>query len=500
MGLQVAQTNEVGKALPPSPPTELTLKEKILEWKNDPVLFVREALGAEPDYNPKTEEYSEHRWQTEMLMALAEGETRISIKSGHGVGKSTTLSWCILWYITTRYPCKIGCTAPSGHQLYDILWAEMRLWRNRMPRALKDQIIIKANMIELVGGGTETFAAARTARKENPEALQGLHSENMMIIVDEASGVDEAIFEAAGGARSTKGAIWIMTGNPTRTSGYFYNSFKKMRNFLNITVSCIGNAFVEPGYVDEVIEEHGEDSNVYRVRVLGEFPTSDDDTVIPLDLVEAAVERILENEEGSVPVWGVDCARFGDDDSVLVKRHGAILKEKPKIWHKYNTMELVGAIKREWDTTLAQDRPDHIFVDVIGIGAGVVDRLFELNLPVVGINVAELPGASKKDANRLRDELWFLAKDWFEKRACSIIDFGRLIDELTSVKLKFTSSGKIRIESKDEMKARGHKSPDVADAFVLTFAFGGAVHAGISKGSKWNNWKTPIRRELKGVV
>jgi hypothetical protein len=480
----------------PSP--EEQFRSKIDEWREDPVLFVREALGAEPDFNPKTGTYSENRWQTAVLQALAEGETRIAVKSGHGVGKSTLLSWAILWFITTRYPCKIGCTAPTGHQLYDVLWAEMRLWRNKMPPALKDQLVFKANELQLKGGGSETFAAARTARKENPEALQGLHSANMMVICDEASGIDEAIFEAAGGAKSTKGAIWLMTGNPTRTSGYFNRAFTRAASvFKQFTVSCIGNAFVDPDYVEEVKDEHGEDSNVYRVRVLGEFPTSDDDTLIPLELVEAAIERDI-SDEGAVSVWGVDCARFGDDDSVLVKRKGAVLDPDIKVWHKLNTMELVGKIKHEYDVIRPSDRPDHIFVDVIGIGSGVVDRLSELGLPVYGINVAELPGASKKDANRLRDELWLNAFDWFSARNCKIPDNGRLVEELTTIRKKFTSSGKTRVESKDEMKARGFKSPDIGDAFVLTFAFTGAVHAGIS--SKHTSWKKPIKRKLAVVV
>lgn len=474
------------------------LKDKIKEWKLDAVKFVREALDGEPDYNSVTGEYSEHQWQTETLNLLVI-EDKIAIKSGHGVGKSTLLAWAVLWWIATRYPSKIACTAPTGHQLFDILWSEIRFWRNRMPEWLKKQIEIKSDRVELLGGSSETFAVARTARKENPDALQGFHSPNMLFIIDEASGVDEPIFVVAMGALSTAGAKVLMTGNPTKTSGYFRRSFKRDSIYKNITVSCVGNAFVTKDYIEGVKSEHGEDSNVFRVRVLGEFPTSEDDTLIPYYLVEEAVRREITVEDDHRSVWGLDCARYGNDDSCLVKRRGPVVPEKPKTWSKISTMELVGNVKHEWDITPHTERPERIFVDVIGIGAGVCDRLEELELPVVPVNVSEQPHALLAEANRLRDELWLNCAAWFESKNCKIPDDPRLISEITEIKKKFTSGGKIKVESKDEMKSRGLKSPDKGDALVLTFAEDGAVMMGVmsKEHSKFNE---PIRRNLKGVV
>jgi hypothetical protein len=114
-------------------------------------------------------------------------------------------------------------------------------------------------------------------------------------------------------------------------------------------------------------------------------------------------------------------------------------------------------------------RPCAICVDAIGMGAGVADRMSELGLPTVFVNVSESPAVSGR-YYRLRDELYGRARDWFEKRDCTIPRHDRLVNELTGIRYRFTSDGRMRIESKDEMKKRGQPSPDVADAFALTFA------------------------------
>jgi phage terminase large subunit len=221
------------------------------------------------------------------------------------------------------------------------------------------------------------------------------------------------------------------------------------------------------GHIDDIIAVYGRGSNRYRVRVEGSFPTADDDTVIPLAIAEAARKREIAAID-VLPVWGVDVGRFGDDASALAKRQGNRLIEPVKEWHGLDCMQLCGRIQNEWKATDEHMRPSEIMVDVIGIGAGVVDRLQELDLPVRGINVAE--SASSDDRYmRLRDELWFKGKQWFEARD-SFCDDEALIGELVVPTYDFASSGKIVVESKRELKKRGIKSPNRADAFLLTFA------------------------------
>ncbi len=435
------------------------LRRLILTWRKDPVTFVRQVFEVEPE-----------PWQAERLARIAQGHRRQSIRSGHGVGKTTLLAWLILWFMTTRYPVKVPCTAPTGHQLSDILWAELGKWLRKMPQVLQDQFELKTDKLVLVEDPDNSFAVARTARKENPEALQGFHSDNLMFIIDEASGVDEAVFEVAEGALSTRGAYVIMTSNPTRTSGYFYDSHHRMREFWDTAkVSCFDSSRVDPAYIERARQRYGEDSNIYRVRVLGEFPTADDDTVMPLELVLAATQREDVDPSPGRVLWGLDVARFGDDRTALAKRRANRLLEPVRTWTGKDLMQTVGRVVDEYNSTPAEDRPEEILVDVIGMGSGVVDRLLEQGLPVTAVNVAEAPSIGDKYA-RLRDELWFRGREWFESRAVWMPEDDELVAELTTPTFKFTSTGKIKVESKDEMKKRGFRSPDKADAFLLTFA------------------------------
>lgn len=205
--------------------------------------------------------------------------------------------------------------------------------------------------------------------------------------------------------------------------------------------------------------------------MLGDFPLSEDDAVIPLHLIESAVGRdVLPTESGVV--WGLDVARFGDDTTALCKRRGNMMLEPCKEWKKLDLMQVVGRVMQEWELTPDDKKPGMINIDVIGLGAGVVDRLRELRMPVRGINVGETPSIDDKRFMRFRDELWFKARDWFYAKDVYIPRDDALISELVAPKYKIESSGKIKVESKDDMKKRGVKSPNRADAFCLTLAGG----------------------------
>ncbi len=428
-----------------------------IEWTADPVRFVTDVFGCAPE-----------KWQADALRAIAERD-RVAIRSGHGVGKSAFLAWVILWFLVTHPGAKVPCTAPTAHQLEDVLWGELGKWHRRMPDFLKGQIEVKGGRITLTGS-SESLAVARTARKENPEAFQGFHGDNLLFVVDEASGVEDIIFEVGQGAMSTRGAKAIMAGNPTRTSGYFYDAFHSDRErWLCIKVACADSTQVDPGYALEMADKYGIDSTIYAVRVLGEFPKDEDDVIIPLHLLESAVHRGV--DQYGPMMWGVDVATFGDDRSALCKRFGNHQLGRTKTWQKKDPMQTAGIIKAEYDAAPIHHKPQRIVVDAIGVGAGVAPRLKEMGLPAIGINVGE--SAAEKDTYlRLRDELWFRAKDWLQDRKCCLEDDQELIGELSSVKYAITPSGKIKVESKDDMKKRGRRSPDLADAFCLTFAYG----------------------------
>nr|BAR34515.1 terminase large subunit [uncultured Mediterranean phage uvMED] len=458
--------------------------EIITKLALDPVLFVESMLDCKPE-----------AWQKEVLESLL-SDDKIAIKSGHGTGKTALLSWIILWWLCTKIPTKIACTANSAHQLNDVLWSEISKWHRNLPDGFKNLFEFKSDKINLVGV-KDSFAVARTARREQPEALQGFHSPNMLFIADEASGIDNIIFEVAEGSLSTKGAKVILTGNPTRSSGYFYDCFHTMKHrWKTFTVSCHDSQYVNPSFIADMAKKYGEDSNVFRIRVLGEFPESNDDAIIPLHLISEATTRDIDPSTDDV-IWGLDVARHGNDRTALAKRQGNTLLEKIKTWKNKDLMETVGIVVSEYEALPYSKRPTEILIDSIGLGAGVADRLQEMNLncQITAVNVAELPSMQDKYM-RLRDELWFLVREWFESRDVKIIDDEELIAELTTPSFSFMSNGKIKVESKEQMKKKGHNSPDLADALCLTFA----SRHGFAKSNKNYKWNRPIERNLSWIV
>ena len=435
-------------------------------------------------------------WQREVMDAIATGERRITVRSGHGVGKSSCAAAIILWFLTTRYPCKVVVTAPTASQLYDALFAEAKRRLKEMPEAVSKLLEATSDRIVLKSSPTEAFFSARTSSKERPESLAGVHSENVLLIADEASGIPEEVFESAAGSMSGHNATTLLLGNPTRTSGFFYRTHTDLRNdWWTKKVSCADSPLVSDDFITDMAKRYGEESAAYSIRVLGEFPQADEDTYIPLHLIEASLTRDIEESPNAPVVWGLDCARYGSDRSALAKRKGNHLTENIKTWRDKSTMELAGIILNEYETTPIMERPQEILVDSIGVGAGVVDRLIELELPARGINVAESASLSDKYM-RLRDELWGKTREFFEAKECVLPDDAQLVHELAAPRFSFTSSGKIKIESKDELRKRGIKSPDLADAFCLTFATNAVAAA---HGSRFA-WQSTLEVDTSYVV
>jgi phage terminase large subunit len=470
-----------------------------------PLRFVREVLGLEPD-----------KWQRRVLVAYGAGRRRISIRSCHGPGKTAVAAWCVLHALVTHWPQKGVATAPTAGQLFDGLLAEVKHWLRMLPAPIQDLFEVKADRIVLKAAPESSFFTARTSREEKPEALQGIHSENVLLVADEASGVPEAIFEAAGGSMSGEHATTLLLSNPVRVGGFFYDTHTKLRDMWETVHVCAAHAVakgersrflqsrtyysyrVSQDFVDDMGRRYGTQSNAYRVRVLGEFPQIGDDTVIPFDLAESAVGRDVFEAPDAACVWGLDVARFGDARSVLAKRTRRKLQPL-RVWRNLDLMQLCGAVKAEYDDTVPSQRPKAILVDSIGLGSGVVDRLRELKLPVRGINVSESPAVGAKFRN-LRSELWWKCREWLEKRDVSLPPRDHnedLVLELTTPRYTFMSNGKMQVEGKADMKKRGFVSPDLADAVVLTFAEETSTMMG---DGKWASWDKPLYRDLKGVV
>ena len=327
----------------------------VLRWREGgPAQFAKEVLGATP---------TEQQWQASRAIV----ETRrVSIRSGHGTGKSTYMAWCVLWFLSCYFPAKVPATAPTSHQLEDVLWSEIAKWHRKMKEkmpTLGDQFEWSAGAFRMKSAPNESFSVARTSRPERPEALQGFHAEHILFLFDEAAGVADNVFEVAEGALSTDGAFVVMAANPTRQSGYFFDSHHKMRaSWAALHWNGEDSPMVSKDYIANMAKKYGRQSSVFKVRVLGDFVGAADG-VIPLEWCESAKIRDVEPVSSAPIVWGVDVARFGDDSSALAKRKGNVQLEPIREWWGKDTMQTSGIVKAEWDAARADQRPIAINID-----------------------------------------------------------------------------------------------------------------------------------------
>ena len=276
-------------------------------------------------------------------------------------------------------------TAPTAGQLFDALFSEVKFWVNRLPEPIKNLFEVFSDRIVLKSQPEASFMSARTSSADKPEALAGIHSEHVLLIADEASAIPEQVYESAAGSMSGEHACTVLIGNPTRNSGLFFKTHHQLSdNWYCLHVSCLDSKRVSGDFVKQIADTYGEESNAYRVRVLGEFAVGDDDTLIGGDVVDAAFVRDIEVDRDSPIIYGVDVARFGDDRTVICKRRGNVVLEF-KSWAGRDLMETVGWVANEAE----MDHPSEINVDSIGLGAGVADRLRELGYNVRDVNVSE---------------------------------------------------------------------------------------------------------------
>jgi phage terminase large subunit len=447
-------------------------------WKRCPMTYVQDRFGVMPTWQ-----------QQAILEAILPSGAKVSVRSGHGIGKSSSAAWIISWFLETHDFAKVPCTAPTSRQLRDILWGELSKWRRKadqLSEARQDAACFHlTNLFRLINdslidpSAKEWGAFARTAKKETPEALQGFHAEHLLFVIDEASGVPEEVFEAAEGALSSPGARVLLLGNPLRNSGTFAASHKQTRGeYTALHFRSQDSPLVDPGYRGRLVRRWGEGSNVVRVRADGDFPRQEDDILISLELTEPCLTR-ERREGGGLRKLGVDVARMGADRTALVLRHGAMV-EQIKIYAKQDTMQTVGCIL----AVLEPWQVDEVDVDVIGLGAGVYDRLAELKrqgllrVALVPVNVSEKAPLVRHPADAkprlLRDYLWLQMAEWLRtaqpvfcaenQEACQ-----DLAGELASVGYAIDSHGALVVEDKDAMRKRLGHSPDLADALGVTF-------------------------------
>lgn len=440
-------------------------KKRIPMYRMSIELFATEVIGFHPD-----------DWQREVFRSIAENRYT-AVKSGQGVGKTSTEAAAVLWFLTCfPYP-RVVCTAPTKNQLHDVLWSEISKWQNNSP-ILAEILRWTKTYIYMVGYEKRWFAVARTAAK--PENMQGFHEDNMLFVVDEASGVADPIMEAILGTLSGDNNKLLLCGNPTKTSGAFYDAFHSSRAIYSChTINSEDSPRTNKENIRLLERKYGRESNVFRVRVRGEFPVQEDDVFIGLSLIEQATMRDPDEEVNQISI-GVDVARYGDDETVIATLEGNSISI-PLVRQGQSLMRTVGDIVTTY-YRLINEHPQYtgsitVNIDDTGLGGGVTDRLEEVKaekqlyrMVIVPVNFASKPPRNENDKDYYKDMttyLWAAVKSLLEAGAIAIQNDNELVAQLSVRKYFVISNGLLQLESKGDMKKRGIKSPDRADAVAL---------------------------------
>lgn len=447
-------------------------------FQHDPLGFVRYAFPwgeGELEGEPGPDE-----WQVDMLTEVGErmraGETlleavQFAVASGHGVGKSALVAWLILWAMSTFEDTRGVVTANTDTQLRTKTWPEVTKWYRLSINAFMFTVTATA-IYSLQEGHEKNWRVDLVPWSEtNTEAFAGLHNKGkrILLLFDEGSAIPDVIYEVAEGALTDSGTeiLWGVFGNPTRNTGRFRECFGRLKHrWITRQIDSRTARMANKAQIAKWVEDYGEDSDFVRVRVRGVFPRAGSSQFIDADTLEAARTRPVERDTGAPVIMGVDVARFGDDQSVILFRQGRDARSIPaKSFRGIDTMAL--ASKVVW---WAQQVPVRvIFIDGNGVGGGVVDRVRQLTrVPVIEVQAGGKARNERDYVNRTA-ESWDEMRRWL-KDGGAIEDTHDLVADLGGREYGFDGNNRLQLEKKDDMKKRGLASPDYGDALALTFA------------------------------
>lgn len=453
------------------------LAQLLAQTAHDPLAFVMAAFAwNEGDLAGHT---GPDQWQAAVLTAIRDGlktpstAIRHAVASGHGIGKSALVSWLVLWALATKVDTRGIVTANTEAQLRTKTWPELGKWHRLS--LFQNWFIHTAQALYSADPSHEqTWRVDATPwSRHNPAAFAGLHNQGrrLLLIFDEASEIDDSIWEVAEGALTDKDAdiLWLAFGNPTRNTGRFRECFGRFRHrWRTQQVDSRTARMTNKTLLDQWVADYGEDSDFVRVRVKGSFPRSGSMQLIPLDHVEQAMARDPAPLPFDPLILGLDVARFGDDQSAICFRRGRDARAIAIERHRgLDTMQLAARVAHLID----HHRPDAVFVDETGVGGGVVDRLRHLGHAVIGVQFGgKADGAVEGEmvANK-RAEMWCRMRAWIATGG-ALPDDRELAADLIGVEYGYTIHNEILLEKKDDMKKRGLASPDAGDALALTFA------------------------------
>lgn len=460
-------------------------------WDTDPSLQVVEL--PEPWASRYDSKYGPDAWACEFLDRLGEevrargfdpsqpvavDPVQASTTSGHGIGKSAMTGWLTNWIMSTRPFSQGTVTANTGTQLQTKTWAQIAKWTRKCITAHWFSVSTGKGSLSIrhKQHPESWFCTGQTCRKENSEAFAGQHAANSTswYIFDEASNIPNEIWEVASGGLTDGEPMFFAFGNPTRNSGAFYQTFHKQRHrWINYRIDSRSVQITNKDYLQQLVDDYGEDSDMVRVRVKGQFPRASSLQLIPSDRVTAAQQRDPGHHAHQPLICGVDVAREGGDKSVVRIRRGLDARSFPVLKiQETDGPELasrIAALDAEFRQTYGHGF-DAIFVDATGgWGWSLIDALrTNHNLNPTPINFA-MKAADAQYANK-RAEMWFEMGKWLKEGGAIPVD-DELEEELTSVEYGHTrGADQLILERKEDLKKRIGVSPDNADALALTFA------------------------------
>ena len=457
--------------------------EEAAEFQDDPLGFAIWNYPWGAENSPLHKFPGPDTWQTDTLgeignalQAGAENGCLIqkAIRSGHGTGKSALVGMLCDWAMATMARTRGVVTAMTEPQLRTKTWSEIAKWHGM---SLTQHLFeVQGRSIIAKGVDKSGQALSRIWRIDAvpwsvhaPSAFAGLHNlgRRILLIFDEASEIDDEIWRVSRGALTDANTqiLWLVMGQPTQTSGQFYNCFSS-KEWTCRTVDARQSRFSNKKLLQQWIEDYGEDSDFVRVRVRGLPPRAGISNFISVDAVQAARHRDMDRT-----LWlqmpkrmSIDPARFGDDSSVITLRQGQKLIKQ---W-KYSGLDgpdlASRAVLEVW-----QNHRDitGCAVDAIGIGASCCDALKRVQgFPLLEVNVAA-PATDDTTYTNLRAELWDRMRKWMQ--TAEIPDDQELENQLCSLKYGFDGKSRIQMQSKKDLKAEGYPSPDLADSLSLSF-------------------------------
>jgi hypothetical protein len=432
------------------------------DYRDHPVEFITELLDEQP-------------WSIQARIAESVRDNRYTaVPSCFGSGKDWIASRLGAWWVATGGI--LVATSNSFTQLKDIYWRELRQAHRKgeLPGQPSWGTDLRWDASE------DAWAIGRKPDDNDPEGLQGIHGARVLVVIDEANGVSSQLWEAVRGLVVNADSRVLAIGNPLEPVGPFYEACRSPNwHVIRISVFDTPNftgeevpakaslELVGPQWLEDARNDALDGTPWWKAKVEGQFPDSASNAVISLAMVEAA--RNIPHVPGAHEYAGLDVARFGSDDSALIEGSGNG-PEALTVVHGHDTMEVAGLGAR-----FLRDRRGTLAVDEGGVGGGVYDRLREQRLPghVLANNAGSAPDNDPEERFlNMRSQLWWTARVAFEAGEVSLArlpekDYRRLLSQLTAPTYKFTSNGKVQVESKADLKKRGVVSPDAADAFNL---------------------------------